>query len=211
MKKFCLFLGVMILSQLSAVENNPVQKVKKWIDEEKLDLENQFHTFVTLATVNEQNHPTTRLVELISFNEMGGLFFTHGKSGKVAHLEKNPNAAMNLWLSSTHRQITMEGKVLPISRQEAEMYWKRMPRNMQLTFLVSNHKGKIDSLDPLRAEKRKLDKEIDGEIPLPDVFVGFRLVPEKITFFDEIHFGDFADKEIAYRDDESWIMQRLQP
>lgn len=160
--------------------------------------------------MNEQNNPTTRLVELITFNEMGGLFFTHGKSGKVAHLSRNPNAAMNLWLSSTHRQITMEGKVVPISREEAEMCWKRMPRNMQLTFLVSNHEEKIDSLDPLRTEKNKLDKEIDGEIPLPDIFVGYRLVPEKIIFF-EVHFGDFADKEIAYRDDESWIMQKMQP
>lgn len=37
MKKFCLFLAMIVLSQLSAVENNPVEKVRKWMDQEKLD------------------------------------------------------------------------------------------------------------------------------------------------------------------------------
>lgn len=109
MRKLCFCLSLFAIFYLSATEKNPVERVNKWIGEEKLDLQNPLHTFVTLATVNRVNQPTTRLVELISLDDDGALFFTHRNSRKAQDLSHNLNASMNLWLPSTHRQVSMEG------------------------------------------------------------------------------------------------------
>ena len=190
---------------------HPIRKVNQWYKAEKERSGKGFHKFATLATVSQDNHPMTRMVELVGFSQgKGALFFTHRNTTKVEHLTSNPHAALNIWLPKTLRQVSMTGTVVEIPRQDAEKSWKRMPRFMKLTFMASEHKGEIDSPDVLQKRKAKLEELYKNDIPMPDAFVGYRFQPDTITFY-EIKPRNFPHKEIAHLDHDKWVVSLMEP
>ncbi|MCB1085378.1 MAG: pyridoxamine 5'-phosphate oxidase family protein [Chlamydiia bacterium] len=170
---------------LTAKEPDPITQVKQWCKEEKERTEGRFFKFASLATVSPTGTPHIRMIEIVHFHkEKGALFFTHQNTRKVADITHTPLAALNLWLPKTHRQLILEGSVEKIENLEAEKSWNRMPRYMKLSFLASHHAGALDSIAVLEERKEALKKTYPKEIPCPQEFVGYRLVPNQITFYE---------------------------
>lgn len=194
-----------------AKEPHPITKVNEWCKEEKGQTEGRYFNLATLATVSPDGIPHVRIVEIAHFHkEKGALFFTHKSSNKVAHLNFNPHAALNLWLPKTHRQISIEGTTVEIPRNEREKSWNRIPRFMKLTFIASNHTGELESEEILQNRKEKLEKDFPKEIPMPDTFIGYRLVPNNIIFF-ALNHRSFAHKEVATLEKDNWVTCQVEP
>ena len=201
------------ISLFCTIKNeDPIKQVKTWFKEEKEKTEGRFFQFATLATTSADGQPHTRIIEMVRFNsKQGGLFFTHKNSAKVGHLSYNPKVALNIWLPKTLRQISMEGLTKEISSIESEKFWKQMPRFMQLTFLASSHcGGEIESLDILQRKKEKISELYKNEIPMPDTFIGYRIIPEKIIFFT-VTLRDFPIKQIASLCNDHWEIALVAP
>lgn len=189
---------------------DPIDRINHWFNLEKHANHGHFHRLVCLCTATEDNLPKGRMIEIVSLDAAGALFFTHINTQKYKDLAHNPHAAMNAWLPETHRQFTIEGTVAQISDEQAALSWKRMPRRMQLTFMASDHESAIENYDALRARYEELDAQFPGEIPMPPVFVGYLLTPQEITFF-EIRKGDFPLKRVATMSEEGWTETLMQP
>lgn len=140
----------------------------------------------------------------------GILFFTHRSTQKAAHLFLNPQAALNIWLPKTLRQISINGETKEISSRIAEKSWNRMPRYMKLTFMASEHEGVLTSPTILQERKEKLNDTYKGDIPMPDTFVGYRLIPEKVIFY-EIKPRQFPEKELSILEGDKWCTYPLEP
>lgn len=196
---------------LFANESHPIITIKEWCKEEKALTEGSYFTFGTLATVSSSGMPHSRMIEVSHFDKnKGALFFTHKSTRKVIDLQFNPHASLNLWLPKTHRQVTLEGRVEEISSTEAEKSWKRMPRFMKLSFLASNHTGSLESDDILKERKEALEKELPKEIPMPATFVGYRLNPTEVIFY-QVNHRSFPKKEVAILEKDNWITCLSEP
>lgn len=200
-----------IAATLYAKEQHPITKVNAWFKEEQTRTTGTFHKFATLATVSRDGHPHTRMIELVGLNpQQGGLFFTHKNSEKVKHLEHSSHAALNIWLPQTHRQISIDGVVSQISEAEAEKSWNRMPRFMKITFMASTHQGEISSNEVLEERKKQLEELYPKEILMPGTFVGYRILPQKVIFY-EIQSKSFPIKHIALIGSDDWSICQVEP
>ena len=206
------FILILLCSfSLCAKQPHPVVKVGAWFKEEKERTEGRFFKFASLATVASDGKPHARMIEITHFNQTkGALFFTHEKTEKVSHLSYNPHASLNVYLPRTHRQLCIDGIVNQIPLEEAEKAWSRMPRFMKFTFMASNKGELLESQTILENRRKELEKEYPKEVPCPTEFRGYRLVPNRIIFF-EVHHRSFPTKEIATLEQNEWICTAVEP
>lgn len=212
MKKIWLLpLCILLTFQAQACFNhNPTEAMVEWLSQEK-ELSKSPHLSGNLATVTLENKPSSRMVNVFWSEQGDLLFYTHSNTQKVSHLARNPNANMNIWLPSTRKQVTVDGEIEPIAASELESNWKKMPRWMQLRFMSSDHHSKVT--DHKKSMKQTLadnEKKYPGDIPRPETFIGYKIIPNQITFY-EIKMPDFAEKHVARKQAQQWIVAEYQP
>jgi pyridoxamine 5'-phosphate oxidase len=168
------------------------------------------HTFATLATVDSQQKPTLRMIEIKLDPQQKISFFTHINTRKALHLSNNHHVALHIWLPNTHRQISLEGSVKLISKDILDKHWKKMPRWMQLRFISSDHKSIILDQAQLVSKYKESQTSFSGDIPVPSEFIGYQFLPEHYEFY-AIKPGDFAKKHVAQLIEHQWIIQQQEP
>lgn len=176
--KYLFFL--LIFSFAHAID--PINQVIEWFHDEN----GNKHTLACLCTVTADHKPNGRIIDIVHWDEKGALFFTHLNTEKVKELALNPYASLNSWLPQTKRQITIRGATHLITREECLPYWELFPRHMQIKFL------------------HQTDVVYPEKISMPDEFIGYRLLPEEILFFEIVE--SFPKKRIFKRDSAGWIL-----
>jgi pyridoxamine 5'-phosphate oxidase len=193
-----------------SVTSNPFNQFKIWFDEIlKINLIEP--NAVILATANKKSKPSVRVVLLKSFDEKGFVFFTNYKSRKGKELKVNPAASLLFFWPEIERQIRIEGKVKVVSREESEKYFHSRPGESQIAAWVSNQSSKIPDRKFLESKFEELKTKFgNDEIPLPDYWGGYRLIPDYFEFWQgrENRLHD----RIAYQKKKSkWKIARLAP
>jgi pyridoxamine 5'-phosphate oxidase len=194
------------------VDENPFVQFSEWFGQAQA-AELAEPNAMILATVNTDGQPTTRTVLLKYFDEMGFVFFTNYSSEKAAHIDQNPKVALQfLWLD-LERQIKIEGTAEKISTAESIRYFTSRPKGSQIGAWVSHQSQIISSKDLLKAQYQKLmNKFKEGEVPFPDFWGGYRVVPSKIEFWqggdNRLHDRIQYEKKSA---ENAWQIKRLAP
>jgi pyridoxamine 5'-phosphate oxidase len=172
-------------------------------------------TQVTLATVDNEGMPAARLVLLKGYDDKGFSFFTNYKSHKAKDLEANKKAALVFhWQNPHHRQIRIRGMVERLTHQESNDYFRTRPRGSQIGAWASPQSQEIRDHQQLIEKVANLEKRFadQTEIPCPEFWGGYRVVPLSIEFWEA---GEFRlHKRIRfYRDGTlaSWQAQYLAP
>ena len=139
---------------------------------------------MTLATASPDGSPSARIVLLKQVGPEGFVFFTNYESRKGDELTANPKAALVIHWTILERQVRIEGKVERISHPESEAYFRSRPRGSRIGAWASQQSRPLDDRSEL--EKRVLNHEQqyeNQEIPLPPHWGGFRVIPERIEFW----------------------------
>ena len=168
-----------------------------------------------LATVDESGRPSIRTVLVRGIDERGFAFYTNFNSRKGRELMARPGgtpACLNFYWPPVARQVRIEGIAAPVPPSEADEYWASRPRGHQVAAYASPQstelKGGRKELETRFAEwDRKLPR---SNVPRPDYWSGFRLVPETIEFWqgreNRLH------ERILYRmDGGRWTQSVLAP
>lgn len=194
----------------SSVEGTPFKQFEKWF-QDVLDAKILEPNTMILATSNSQNIPNIRAVLLKIFDERGFVFFTNYGSDKAMEIEENQNVALEfLWLD-LERQVRIIGTCEKISHKESLAYFMKRSRGSQIGAWVS-HQSKIISSRKLFAmsiEKMKA-KFKKGDIPLPDFWGGYRVVPSKVEFWQGRE-SRLHDRILYTKDADTWKISRLAP
>ena len=142
---------------------------------------------MTVATATADGRPSARTVLLKSFDARGFVFYTHLHSRKGRELETNPRAALLFLWRSLHAagiQVRIEGLVELVGDDEADAYFASRARLSQVGAWASAQSETLDSRDDFEDRIAQVEEEFEGrEIPRPEGWSGFRVVPEAIEFW----------------------------
>ena len=146
-----------------------------------------------------------------AFDERGFVFYSGYDSRKGRELAENARAALLLYWDPLGRQVRIEGVVERVTQSESEAYFHSRPRGAQLAALASQQSEVLDEREPLELRYAQLERELEGEeVPLPEAWGGFRLVPDEYEFWQ--HRENRMHDRFRYRrDNGGWTIERLFP
>jgi len=168
-------------------------------------------TAMSLATSSTDGRVSVRTMLLKDFDAKGFVFYTNTQSNKGQQLAQHPQAALCIFWKAIYRQVLVEGKVEPVTDAEADAYFASRPRGSQIGAWASMQSGVLDSRETLEQRVTEFEQKfIDGDVPRPPHWSGFRLVPDMIEFWygKESRLHDRFRFTLA---DGEWIRQRLYP
>jgi pyridoxamine 5'-phosphate oxidase len=193
-----------------SVTPSPFEQFELWFGDAQKSEVPEPNTMV-LATSGSDNIPNIRAVLLKIFDERGFVFFTNYSSDKAKEIEENPNVAAEfLWLD-LERQVRVIGKCEKISQAESLSYFLKRSRGSQIGAWVSQQSSIISSRKFLTMQIEKVKEKFkSGEVPLPDFWGGYRIIPQKIEFWQgresRVH-----DRILYTKKGSEWEISRLAP
>lgn len=192
------------------VEKNPFHQFQKWFNE-VTNRGIEWAEAASLATVGLKGKPSNRIVLFKELDEKGFIFFTNYSSRKAVELEENPNASLLFYWKEFERQIRIEGIIEKVSRDKSEEYFHSRPRESQIGAWASNQSKKIPDRQYLDDKFAEFEIKFgNNEIPLPEFWGGYRLVPGYFEFWQsrESRLHD----RICYKLNKiAWEIFRLAP
>lgn len=195
---------------------DPLEQFKIWLrDAEAADIYEP-NAFV-LGTVDELNHPRTRTVLLKGVDARGFFFATNYLSRKGEALAVNPNVSATFGWYSMYRQVLVQGVAEKVVATESDEYHASRPHDSQVAAWSSHQSQNIDTRAALDEQYAEALKKFEGiEVPRPDYWGGYRIVPTRIEFWkgrsnrmhDRIEFVRNLNQDGTA---SAWSIQRLQP
>lgn len=166
---------------------------------------------VALATVGGDGRPSVRMVLLKSVDKDGFCFYTNMESRKGRELAGNPHAALCFHWKSQHRQVRVEGRAEAIPAPLVDVYFKTRHYLSQLGAWASQQSRVLASRHELEDRVKELEKKFkNGDVPRPPHWGGFRIVPDKIEFWQEGQ-GRLHDRFLFTQEGSGWKLERLNP
>ncbi len=154
---------------------------------------------MALATADAQGRPSVRMVLLKGHGPDGFVFYTNFEGRKAGDLLANSHAALLFHWKSLRRQIRIEGAVDRVDDAAADAYFATRSRDSQLGAWASDQSRPLESRDVFMARYEAMAQQFEGQdVPRPPHWSGFRLVPERIEFWQ--------DRE--HRLHERWLFTR---
>jgi pyridoxamine 5'-phosphate oxidase len=194
----------------SDLDPDPVAQFRKWFGEAR-EAALPEPNAMTLGTAGSDAHISLRTVLLKAYDEKGFVFFTNYGSRKARQMDENPRASLLFPWVALARQVEISGPVEKISAAESLAYFLSRPFGSRLGAWVSEQSSIISSREVLRAKYDELKERFaSGEIPKPEGWGGYRVVPERIEFWqggeDRLH-----DRLLYTRTGGEWAISRLAP
>ena len=192
--------------------DDPIQLFHEWMEEAKKTEPNDPNA-VSLATSNQNNMPSVRMVLLKDFSKDGFVFYTNLNSQKGNELKENPYAAMCFHWKSLLRQIRIVGKISLVSDTVADEYFSSRAYDSRIGAWASNQSEELKTRDQLIKSIKDFKKKFnnDKNVPRPSHWSGWNLSPSSIEFWLD---GDSRIHErLNYTIDKSgnWIKSLLSP
>ncbi len=166
---------------------------------------------ICLATVDQAGMPDARMVLLKGFGPDGFRFFTNHGSIKGRQLDACPAAALVLYWRELDRQVRVRGTVERLPDADSDAYFATRLHASRIGAWASPQsraladRGELDRLVAAVAERFG-----DGEVPRPEFWGGYRVVPERIEFWQG-QVGRLHDRFAYTRAGDGWSVTRLAP
>jgi pyridoxamine 5'-phosphate oxidase len=193
------------------VDANPIAQFSVWF-QQALDADLLEPNAMTLATATPEGKPTARIVLLKGVDQRGFVFYTNYESQKGQQLIANPYAALVFLWDKLERQIRIEGKVIKLDLEESREYFHSRPKASQLGAWTSDQSRVIPNREVLEQKLEALQTKYSYEtVPIPEHWGGFRVIPNRIEFWQGRPSRLHDRLVYNLQDDATWQIQRLSP
>lgn len=189
----------------------PLRQFERWLEQAvKAGLDDP--TAMVLATIDERGTPWQRIVLLKGLSAGGFVFYTNHGSDKARAIERTPGVSLLFPWNTLDRQVIVGGTAQKMGYAESAAYFITRPRESQIAAWASHQSRPISARALLEQQAAIIRRKFgDGEIPMPDFWGGYRVIPQRIEFWQgrEHRLHD----RFVYSQDSAggWHIEQLQP
>jgi len=193
-----------------SINKNPFIQFTKWY-ESILSSNLNDPTAMMLSTADVNGNPSARIVLLKEIDDRGFVFYTNYESRKGKDLKENPKAALTFFWDELRRQIRIEGRIEKISKEISKKYFSSRPRESQIGAWISEQSSVIPNRKFLENKFDELEEKFSNEeIPLPDFWGGYRVIPNYFEFWQGRE-NRLHDRICYKKENDEWKLFRLAP
>ncbi len=195
---------------LDSVKENPIDQFDSWF-EQALSGDILEPNAMVVSTSDASGQSTQRTVLLKAFDHKGFVFYTNYKSRKAKQIAANARVCLLFPWYALERQVIIQGTAEKVSQKESLKYFMSRPSGSRLGAWVSHQSQVITSRSILEMKLAEMKSKFkDGEIPLPDFWGGFRVVPHTIEFWQG-RPSRLHDRIEFVKKGDNWSAHRLSP
>ena len=193
-----------------SLADDPFAQFTLWMNQ-AIEAQVQDPTAMSVATVSTEGKPWQRMVLLKGFDKKGFVFYTNLGSRKAKEIEANGQVSLHLPWLQLDRQVIIGGRAQRLSAAEVMKYFISRPKESQLAAWASKQSSRINSRQALETQFAQIKQKFaKGEVPLPDFWGGYLVVPEEIEFWQGGE-SRLHDRFSYSRDGDDWTIDRLSP
>jgi pyridoxamine 5'-phosphate oxidase len=190
--------------------DDPIGLFVDWLEDAKRHEPNDANA-MSLATVDADGLPDCRILLLKDVDARGFTFYSNRESAKGEQLAATPGAALLFHWKTLRRQARVRGRVEPVSIEEADAYFASRARESRVGAWVSEQSRPLGDRAELEAAVARETARFEGEdVPRPERWTGWRVIPETIEFWRDRPFR-LHDRVRFEREGDGWRRLRLWP
>ncbi len=192
------------------LNKNPIKEFEKWF-KRAVKTEQYEPNAMAMATSSSNGRPSVRYVLLKNFDPNGFVFYTHYESRKSEEINENPYGSFVFFWPVLQQQIRVEGRIVKLSNEESDKYFDNRPQGSKIGAWASPQSKPIHSREYLENIKNDFElKYKDNSIPRPDYWGGYRIIPNRVEFWQG-RKNRLHDRFEYLVDGSEWKIQRLAP
>ena len=167
---------------------------------------------MNIASVDQINQPSSRMVLLKKISDEGLVFYTNYNSRKGKEIELNPKVAVNFWWRELKKQIRIEGFIEKASEEDSDNYFYSRPLKSRVSAIISNQSSKISSYEDLTNQiDNYLEQNDESSIKRPDHCGLYIVIPNAVEFWEERDNRTHERLKYILSDDQKWSSYLLSP
>jgi pyridoxamine 5'-phosphate oxidase len=189
---------------------SPFDQFQAWMVQAEKSEPNDANAMI-VATSTPDGRPSLRTVLLKGVDKRGFVFYTNRDSRKGIEIATNPTASLLFHWKSLRRQIRIEGTVEPVTDAEADAYYASRARISRLGAWASQQSRPLEDRGVLERRLAEMEERFPDEIPRPDYWSGYRVLPEVFEFWQDMPYR-LHDRTIYRRSGQNtWGQTKLFP
>ena len=167
---------------------------------------------MNIASVDQMNQPSSRMVLLKKISDDGLMFYTNYNSRKGNEIELNPKVAVNFWWRELKKQIRVEGSIEKASEEDSDNYFNSRPLKSRVSAIISNQSSTISSYEDLTNQiDNYLEKNVESSIKRPDHCGLYIVTPNTVEFWQERDNRTHERLKYILSDNQKWSSHLLSP
>ena len=167
---------------------------------------------MNIASVDQMNQPSSRMVLLKKISDDGLVFYTNYNSRKGKEVELNPKVAVNFWWRELKKQIRIEGFIEKASEKDSDDYFNSRPLKSRVSAIISNQSSTISSYKDLTNQiDNYLQQNDESSIKRPDHCGLYIVIPNAVEFWQERDNRTHERLKYFLSDDQKWSSHLLSP
>lgn len=201
---------------------DPFAQFSLWMNE-ALSAKLPEPTAMTLATAaplaGGGAQPTARIVLLKAIDARGFVFFSNYASRKGRELAANPFAGLLFHWIELEREVHIDGRIEKVDAQQSDAYFASRPLLSRIGAHASPQSQVLRDRAELEARFAQKNLQFGENVPRPDHWGGYRLLPTEIEFWqgrrsrlhDRLRYRRDAQSGQIAGPGGDWIIERLAP
>ena len=190
---------------------DPIELFQKWFKEAK-EKEIRDPNAMQIATVSKNGFPSVRTVLLKDIINRNFVFYTNYESRKSREIFETGKVAICFYWKSINRQVRVVGEIDKIPENISDKYFESRSLGSKIGAWASIQSQPLKNRDTLLERVKEFENKFDDNVPRPEHWGGFKIVPNEFEFWQD---GDFRlhDRFILKPLDHStlWECQRYYP
>ena len=157
--------------------------------------------------------PDVRIVLLRGLSSEDGLqFYTNYDSAKGEQLAKHPKAALCFHWKTLRRQVRVRGVIEKSSSEQSDTYFQQRAPQSRIAAIASDQSRPLTDREVFNQRVAEISSIYgdDDDIPRPEHWGGYKLLPTEIEFWQDQAFR-MHDRLKLKRSGDGWISSRLYP
>ena len=167
---------------------------------------------MNIASVDQMNQPSSRMVLLKKISDEGLVFYTNYNSRKGKEVELNSKVAVNFWWRELKKQIRLEGAIEKASEEDSDDYFNSRPLKSRVSAIISNQSSIISSYEDLTNQiDNYLEQNDESSIKRPDHCGLYIVIPNAVEFWEERDNRTHERLKYTLSDNQKWSSHLLSP